>query len=332
MISFTKVILSLINIFIFRFTFEIVQDWILNGMAGFFLTIYIINNLQTLILKLKKSIKKKLNQPKPNEIGLFDAKNLSSFELEYVGLRKIAFEYDLNHRCKRDLFSLIFNSGANSVFLNFSTILIIEYIHNKYDLNIPISIFYCVSATVIIIFGSSYRYSDIIARECLKLLDSKRVNGWVCVFHRSSDETKKDLVCIWTCLFESERNEKIIECKFLSSKYSSNLNEIIDHYASKYMKLETFPLPKLQKDNEQTDKKDDLNKPEIKEYKSENVEKENYNLLWPDYYDIGMASSNKIKAIGFKLATAWNEFNFFPGIKFKINSFSNKNINGKKNN
>ena len=303
-------------------------------MAGFFLTIYIINNFQTFFFKLKTSIKKKLNQPKPNEIGLFDAKNLSSIELEYKDIRKIAIEFDLYHRCQRDLFSFIFNSGANSGFINFSTILMIEYIHSKYELSIPTSIFYCVTVAVIIIFGSSYRYSDIISKECLELLDVKRVNGWIGVYHGNSDGTKKDLVCIWTCLFEGEKNEKKIECKFLSSKYSANLNDIIDYYASKHMKLEAVALPQPQTDNK--DKldniKDDLNKPETKKENPEIVEKENYNLLWPDYYDMGLASSNKIKAIGFKLVSTWNEFNLFPGIKFKINSFSNQILSNKKTN
>lgn len=299
-------------------------------MAGFFLTIYLVNNIHKFLFNLTVSIKKSLIRPKPNEINSFDINKVSSSELDYKDLKRIAHEFDLEHRCQRDLFSFIFNSGANSAFLTVSTMILIEYIHNKYELSIPESIFYCVSVAVIIIFGASYRYSQVVAKECLELLDSRRVSDWHVLYHSNSEKTKKDLVCIWTCFFEKEKNEKKIECKFISSKYSANLNNIIEFYASKHMKLETTPLPQPA-DNKEENKDDTTKKLDTTEDKEQVVEKENYNLLWPDYYDIGLVSSNKIKAIGFKLAATWNEFNLFPGIKFKMNSFSNQNLNKKIN-
>lgn len=297
-LSSEKVFGSIINIIIFRFVYDLITKWVVTGAGAIFLTIYTTNQVRAAMSKMHKSFKRNLclKQNKPYEE--FDSKKLSS---EQVKLNQsLKTEYNLDSKCQKDLFSHIFNSGSNSSLLNFITIIAVEYIHNNYGLSIPLSIFYCVSIAFVIIFVSSLRYSSIISKECLSLLETQNdLLDLTEVFYTDS-LNNKELVCIWTSLLDPKTNKKKIELKFLSSKYSSNLNDIMEYYATNHMKL---------KPNEPN--------------QGESEEVEYYSIIIPDYYDIGLIFSNKVKNLGFKQISSWTEYILFPSVNYKLSIYAN---------
>lgn len=305
-ISSEKIIVSIINIVVFRFILDCVQKWVLTGAAALFLTIYISGQARVIIFNNINKLRRKLNRKSSNQIYDFDAKNLTSTQMKLN--ESINSDLSLEPNCQKDLFYYIFNSSSNSALLNLITMISIEILHNKYQFTIIASIFYCVSVAFVVLFAAGYRYSSIVSKEYLNLSNSQKSTGLfdlICVYYTDSSD-RKELVCIWTSLLDHKTSKKTIELKFLSAKYASHLSNLTEFFASNQMKLKNAIQPAVGVETQMEE--------QVVEY---------YTVLIPDYYDIGLILSNTVKKLGFTQISSWTEFILFPGINFKINTFSN---------
>ena len=306
-LSSKKVFLSILNIIVFRFIYDLISQWIMTGTGGLFLTIYVTNQVRGIMNNFYKSFKRSYYLKKNKPYEEFDKKNLSSFETKLSG--STIKELDLDKKCQKDLFSYIFNAGSNSSLINLVTIIGIEYIHNKYELSTPISILYCVSIAFVVIFGSSLRYSSVISKESLEFFETKNdLVDLINIYYTDSLENK-ELVCIWKSILDPKTTKRRLEIKFLSIKYATNLSDIIEYFSKNHMKLSSSETS----------------------IEGDTQEVEYYSVVIPDYYDIGLVFSNKIKSLGFKKLSSWTEFIMFPTLHLKLSTYANLSKQEEKN-
>lgn len=114
----------------------------------------------------------------------------------------------------------------------------------------------------------------------------------------AESETDIEYACIWSSQYTPSTRITTVELKFLSSAYVDNLQDIIQHYFDKYVNL-----------NDEGGS--------VSEY---------YDLIVPDFYNVGNIFSSIAKKSKLKSVESWTEFILFPSINFNVNIFSNKKL------
>lgn len=124
---------------------------------------------------------------------------------------------------------------------------------------------------------------------------NKRSQQIIMSYYKSENE-EKDSVCLWSTLYDPQTRITTVQLKFTSSAYANNLGEIIDVFFLKYV---------------------DLNFENTNEF---------YDIIVPDYYNVGQLFSARMKRLKLQNVEAWTEFILFPLINFSLNIFSNKKL------
>lgn len=165
-IGIKRIISTIFSILAFRYVYDFVKIWLIQGVPGFMLTIYLSNKVRDYINKQYYRLKKKTDLKAGRKE--FNFRNIESLSLEYNALKKTdndpsdqntidLFKKNAILSCKNDLFEYVFSAATNSSLFSFLTIIAIEYMQDKYKYSIITSILYCASIPFFICFGSSYR-------------------------------------------------------------------------------------------------------------------------------------------------------------------------------
>lgn len=327
-IAFEKVLLSVFNIFLFRYAYSLTLLY-LSGFYAFIATIYLSSKVRLVLQSLFYKLKYKL-APNSIENDKFDINQLRTVDLEDDSdetkkIRDEFFKY-IKSNSENHIFSHIFSSSSQSSIISLVTIISVEYIHKNYEFTQIEAIFYCISVAFVICFGASLRYTHILNKEWLELLNSlekkDQKNGThkmthiLCVYDRlittpSSDISKRtEFVCLWT-IGKVDQNLKDVNLRFLSSNHAINLKELVNHF------VKTFLIHQEQQNEESQ------NNSGILPQTLKTTRNDNYDLLIPDYYDVGLVFSNTIRSFQFKVKETWKEFYVFPLVNFKVNKYSN---------
>ena len=115
----------------------------------------------------------------------------------------------------------------------------------------------------------------------------------------AGENNNLDYACLWSSHYMPSTRITTIELKFLSSTYSNRLQDVIQYYFLKYVNL------------------------------NDEHEAEYYDVIVPDFYNVGYIFSNIAKKFKLKSIDSWTEFILFPSINFNVNIFSNKNMQSK---
>jgi hypothetical protein len=309
-ISMKRVSMTCISILVFQYMNYYIKAYILTGVSGFFLTIYLSSKVKTSfyghVRKIKQAI---LPSHSSSSCSIFDIGNV-----EFYDLSKDDVDTDLLNSMKDDclnqLFSFIFNSASQSSLLSLFSIIGIEYLRSKFELSLLMSMFYCVGISFLICFGSSLSYSLHLANEWIEDLKAVKVKNssivprqLLLVYNKKTNSVqKKEYICLWTSSNDTMINEIKIELKYLSSNFANNLTEIINIYTLNYLALSPDGP---------------VNPIEVPTAKV-------YNFLITDYYNDEFKFSKALKVKGFRQLDAWNEFSIFPSVH--LNKYSYKNI------
>ena len=336
-IAVEKVFSTIFNIVVFRNVYSFVQIW-LSGIYAFIAVIYITPYVKGAILAVISNIRATL-APKSlqeDKLNIFNKQSLNSVELNTtketnssIATIQSSFLESMKTQSQIDLFSYIFTCSSKSSLLNLATIIGVEYVHSNYEYNIVHSILYCVSITFVICFGSSLRYSSILSNEWVAFLQGaspssssiKKIRKEILItYEKDISKANTEFVCLWTSNYNEETKMENIELKFLSSKYSSHLKDLVEYYVENHLilkeKSETSNLAAETMADSQVQSSQILDR-------TSEFEAKHYTLLLPDYYDDGMVLTNMAKKIGFKNTDSWKEFNIFPLIDIKIHSYTN---------
>lgn len=324
-IATEKVLTTIYNIVVFRNVYSFIQMW-LSGMYSFIAVIYITPYVKSIIWLIYSSFRSAF-MPKTvanEKLLAFDKKFLKSNTLN---LSDNSYLGQMKSQSQIDLFSYIFACASKSALLNLLTIIGVEYVHSNYNYNIVYSILYCVSITFVICFGASLRYSSILSGEWLEFLNAKKQSSpksenIIITYER--EDAQVEFVCIWTCIHDSKRKCENLELKFLSSAFSKNLKELIEFFAENHLTLKEKQIDATTVNTTNEETSSLLTEQKTIEIKrEEEFEPKKYNLFLPDYYDDELVFSKFVKSLGFKPKESWKEFNIFPLIDIKVNTYTN---------
>ena len=105
-ISIERILVSFLNILLFRNTYGLCKEW-LNGTIAFILTIYLMGKARSIIFEILIKLKHKL-WPKRIEIDSFSNENLKSIDFD---------SEDLNEGQTKERFTqYVEKSGRNNLF------------------------------------------------------------------------------------------------------------------------------------------------------------------------------------------------------------------------
>lgn len=308
-IGIKRIISTIVSILAFRYVYEFVKLWIMKGIPGFMLTIYLSNKVRDYMYRQYDRLKRKSSKK-----AEFNFRNIEPMSLEYNALDKMdndpadqtaidMFKKNAELSCKNDLFEYVFSAATNSSLFSFLTIIAIEYMQEKYNYSVLTSIIYCASIPFFICFGSSYRYSSVVCGEWLEMFKpNEEVNvpnkrsKQILMWYNKSENEEKDSICLWSTLYDTQTRITTVELKFASAAYTNNLGEIIDIFFLKYV---------------------DLNSENSNEF---------YDIIVPDYYNVGQLFAARMKRLKLPNIESWTEFILFPMINFSVNIFSNKKL------
>lgn len=322
-IAIVKVVETIINITIFRNIYSFIQIW-LGGFYGFVLTIFVSGKVRSFIYKNYARIKERVAQKSKKPYFKFNVNSIKSIDLNREDATVIKeFHSYAKNNSHSDLFYCIFSSSSQSAMISFLTFMAVEYLHQKFEMSIGMAIFYSVSVSFILCFGSSFKYAKILIAEWLDELDAIVVDAEsrkemiytkstkILLTHKNESDNRVEFIGLWISKFDSHRNSFKVEVKFIKANYLDFMKEILDYYAKHHMSLE-------KKSTEENNNGTESNR----------VEK--YELHVPDYYNVGTSKlfEKGLKEKGFKSQESWAEFKLFPGVNFNINVY--KNIGTKK--
>lgn len=327
-LSIKRIIVSLINIILFRFVYEFVRSRLITGVMGFMIAMYSCDYIRKFAYKQYSALRKRtMLNSKNSKIHEFNPKNLESTTVDYnqfetltdladTPLKKtlVSFKEHAHAKCKNDLFDFIFNAATHSFFLSFATMIGIEYVQSTYQYGVIVSILYCASLPFIVCFGSSYRYSSIVCEDWLEMFEPKqnrshtfsKKSGQTLVFYNKSKqqvtgeevstEIAREFVCLWSSLYDVKTKVTTIELKFMSSAFADNLNEIVYYYLCRHVDM------------------------------SSDTTNEYFDFVIADFYNTGSAFSNQVKKSKLQKLESWTEFILMPMINFSVSIYSNKKI------
>jgi len=320
-IAFEKVLLSVFNIFLFRYAYSLTLLY-LSGFYAFIATIYVSSKARSAFQSLFYKLKYKL-APDSIDYDKFDLNQLRTVCLEddsdeVKKTREDFFKY-IKSNSENDLFSQIFSSSSQSSIISLVTIISVEYIHKNYEFTQIEAIFYCISVAFIVCFGASLRYTHILNKEWLEFLNTvenqktTKNTNILFVYDRliANSSKRTEFVCLWT-IGKVDNNLKDVNLRFLASNHAANIQHLVNHFTK------TFLVHQEQAANEELFNGSDMLSPTLKTSKNEK-----YDLLIPDYYAVGLVFSNTIRSFQFKVKESWKESYAFPLVYFKVNKYSN---------
>lgn len=327
-IAIQKVFVSIVNIFVFRHVFSFAKQW-LSGFFAFIATIFISNKIRTKGYELYRKIKFKL-LPEWEKFEIkFDKAKIDSINLINNSEDEKLIDNFIKTEKKfvqNDLFSYIFGSASQSAILNLIIIIAIEYLNSKYFENIILSLISCVGVAFVLCFGASFKYSSILSDEWSNLLQKIETDEIQKASHKSKKilfvynremgkETKKEIIGLWWCHYDSHTKSIRVQLKFFSAAYSEFLTDIVNHFVANFI-------------NNSTNEDNESSLLTRNNQNQEETKNEKFEFLVPDYYDHGLVFSNALRKLGFKKQDSWKEFKLFPSVDFKISLFNN--YDGKK--
>lgn len=332
-IASIRVSKSIANILLFRNVYYLTR-LLFGGFWGFIATVYLTGKIRR---KIRQSYER-VNERRARELGekrfKFDETSLQSIDLDQDASVLSKFNEYVQKNSELDLFNCLFSVSSDSVLISLLTILGIEQLNSKYEISLVLSIFYVVTVSFLLCFGSSFKYTQMLIPEWLtdfktmladiqSAADKKKEHGdghsrqkRILITHTNPFDKSVEYVGLWLSKYDSHRNASKVEIRFMTPNYTDYIDDVFSYYSKHHMTLE---------------KVHETESELLPGEKHNKVEK--YDLYVQDYYNGGGMSKlfeKRAKDLGFTSEESWTEFRLFPGVNFDITVFQNTGKQKKK--
>lgn len=299
-IALSKVVISVVNIFIFRNIYGIAGKHV-HGFYAFIITVFLVGKIKTYWSRLIESVFTKVK---------FDPTRFSRLD---VTDPPRDFYHKATASFHTDLFSYIFGSASQSSVINLFVIIAIEQLCSSYGFSIYKSMLYCVGVAFFILFGSSWSYMSLLYEDWNKYVE--KLDAGDVTNRKHAVLYGQDLVCLVDSNLNMQNKEISIEFKYLSAKYVNHVSDLVDYYVKNHVNL-----PK----EENTDM--DAAQPQVMAFGFI----ENYSFIVPDYFDQNFSMSSTLRKYKFRRTEGWTEYNMFVWVGMEKSIYKNRSDKKKK--
>ena len=375
-ITSVKVLLSFVNIIVFQNLLGLVKYVAPSGIISFFIAIYLMGKIRPIMYRVlfalnpmrlfwRRAAKSSSSSQPASAVNLvaFNAVEISDRELDSVVVEEEEKESDEQKEAKLkrvqearrhladyvqqqghgDLFAFVYNCACQRAFIQFMTLIMVEYVHATYGCGLVRSVAVSVLCSFCICFGASFGYSSILFKEwSLSSSSEAKERSFVIYMSRLRPVSSPQPAAPVNApdaesLLESpsqpppppqpqpvatEETSRHFSCLAKMRKSARGTDEPT-HFEMRYVCAELDGYKHLLVDfllRSFAESADHSNKA--------------FSIVVPDYYDAGAVVTSVVKQRGFKCDRTWTEYKVLPNVSLNAQSYTNRPLadQNKKNN